>query len=48
MATQDASFSPFSLPYLRDAQLTGLTRPNVAACNAIDLGDAKAPHGTFF
>jgi sialate O-acetylesterase len=42
----DSTFSPYSLPYLREAQLTALTRHNVAACNAIDLGDATAPHGS--
>jgi sialate O-acetylesterase len=42
----DASFSPASLPYEREAQLTALALPGVAAANAIDLGDALAPHGS--
>ena len=45
---RDASFSPYSLPFERQAQLTGLTAKggNVVVCNAIDLGDPQAPHGS--
>lgn len=42
-------FNPYSLPYLREAQLTGLSAPGggpVYAANTIDLGDALAPHGS--
>jgi sialate O-acetylesterase len=40
-------FSPFSLPYERDAQLQGLAAGGrVHVANSIDLGDALAPHGS--
>lgn len=39
-------FNPYSLPYLRAAQLTALALPNTHATNTIDLGDALAPHGS--
>jgi hypothetical protein len=46
---RDATFDPASLPFLRDAQLRGLTLAkgrNVVAANALDLGDPTAPHGS--
>ncbi len=39
-------FNPYSLPFERDAQLTGLSLENVVASNAVDLGDPLAPHGS--
>ena len=39
-------FNPYSLPYLRAAQLTALAVPGTYAANTIDLGDALAPHGS--
>jgi hypothetical protein len=40
-------FNPYSLPYLRAAQLLGLGAGGpVHATNTIDLGDALAPHGS--
>ena len=40
-------FNPYSLPFERAAQLTGLRAPGaVYAANSIDLGDATAPHGS--
>jgi hypothetical protein len=46
--SRDAHFSPYSLPYERDAQLTGLSASgaNVVVANAVDLGDATAPFGS--
>ena len=40
-------FNPYSLPFERAAQLTGLRAGGaVHAANTIDLGDALAPHGS--
>ena len=40
-------FNPYSLPFERAAQLTGLLAGGaVHAANTIDLGDALAPHGS--
>ena len=44
---RDASFSPASLPYERQAQLAALALPgNVVTANGMDLGDPQAPHGS--
>lgn len=44
---KDGPFDPAFVPYEREAQLKGLTAGGlVAVCNAMDLGDATAPHGS--
>lgn len=44
----DSTFSPYSLPYERAAQLMGLnaTGANVVVASGLDLGDPQAPHGS--
>jgi hypothetical protein len=44
---RDSTFSPASLPYEREAQLTALALGgNVVVANGMDLGDPQAPHGS--
>jgi hypothetical protein len=45
---RDSTFSPYSLPYERMAQLQGLTATgaNVVVASGLDLGDPQAPFGS--